>query len=138
MMRRPITLAEQLDAEDAKLVVLARAAMARAEAGAGAAVRDVDGRTYAAAPVALSALELTGLQAAVAAAVSVGRPVFRPPSWWPGPLTIRALPPSANSPRPLRSSSPIGQVTRYDAERAFTAEKAGKVSLCSRSARKPA
>lgn len=67
MMRRPITLAEQLDAEDAKLVVLARAAMARAEAGAGAAVRDVDGRTYAAAPVALSALELTGLQAAVAA-----------------------------------------------------------------------
>lgn len=71
MMRRPITLAEQLDAEDAKLVVLARAAMARAEAGAGAAVRDVDGRTYAAA-VALSALELTGLQAAVAAAVSSG------------------------------------------------------------------
>ncbi|CMK50598.1 hypothetical protein [Mycobacterium tuberculosis] len=71
MMRRPITLAEQLDAEDAKLVVLARAAMARAEAGAGAAVRDVDGRTYAA-PVALSALELTGLQAAVAAAVSSG------------------------------------------------------------------
>lgn len=72
MMRRPITLAEQLDAEDAKLVVLARAAMARAEAGAGAAVRDVDGRTYAAAPVARSALELTGLQAAVAAAVSSG------------------------------------------------------------------
>lgn len=72
MMRRPITLAEQLDAEDAKLVVLARAAMARAEAGAGAAVRDGDGRTYAAAPVALSALELTGLQAAVAAAVSSG------------------------------------------------------------------
>lgn len=72
MMRRPITLAEQLDAEDAKLVVLARAAMARAEAGAGAAVRDVDGCTYAAAPVALSALELTGLQAAVAAAVSSG------------------------------------------------------------------
>jgi hypothetical protein len=35
--------AEPLDAEDAKLVVLARSAMARAEAG-GAAVRDVDGR----------------------------------------------------------------------------------------------
>lgn len=126
MMRRPITLAEQLDAEDAKLVVLARAAMARAEAGAGAAVRDVDGRTYAAAPVALSALELTGLQGRWPRPCPVGRPVFRPPSWWPGPLTIRALPPSANSPRPLRSSSPIGQVTRYDAERAFTAEKSGK------------
>lgn len=35
----------ELDAEDAKLVVLARGAMARAEAGSGAAVRDQDGRT---------------------------------------------------------------------------------------------
>jgi hypothetical protein len=61
-----------LDAEDAKLVVLARGAMARAEAGSGAAVRDLDGRTYAAGPVALDALTLTALQAAVAAAVSSG------------------------------------------------------------------
>ncbi|OBB71601.1 cytidine deaminase [Mycobacterium sp. 852014-52144_SCH5372336] len=61
-----------LDSEDAKLVTLARGAMARAEAGNGAAVRDRDGRTYAAAPVALTALELTALQAAVAAAVSSG------------------------------------------------------------------
>src|SRR5580693_4114967 len=65
-------MAEQLDAEDTKLVVLARAAMARAEADSGAAVRDVDGRTYAAAPVNLSTLQLTGLQAAVAAAASSG------------------------------------------------------------------
>ncbi len=65
-------MAEELDAEDAKLVVLARAAMARAEAGSGAAVRDVDGRTYAAAPVDLSTLTLSGLQAAVAAAASSG------------------------------------------------------------------
>ena len=61
-----------LDAEDAKLVVLARGAMGRAEAGSGAAVRDLDGRTYAAAPVTLDALALTALQAAVAAAVSSG------------------------------------------------------------------
>ncbi|OBB38924.1 MULTISPECIES: cytidine deaminase [unclassified Mycobacterium] len=61
-----------LDSEDAKLVTLARSAMARAEAGTGAAVRDRDGRTYAAGPVALKALELTALQAAVAAAVSSG------------------------------------------------------------------
>jgi hypothetical protein len=61
-----------LDAEDAKLVVLARGAMARAEAGSGAAVRDADGRTYAGAPVALNALSLTALQAAVAASVSSG------------------------------------------------------------------
>lgn len=61
-----------LDVEDDKLVVLARGAMGRAEAAQGAAVRDLDGRTYAGAPVALSALSLTALQAAVAAAVSSG------------------------------------------------------------------
>ncbi|CAN3129830.1 cytidine deaminase [Mycobacterium sp. smrl_JER01] len=61
-----------LNPEDAKLVVLARGAMGRAEASSGAAVRDADGRTYAGAPVALAALTLTALQAAVAAAVSSG------------------------------------------------------------------
>lgn len=59
-------------AEDDKLVVLARGAMGRAEAAEGAAVRDLDGRTYAGAPVTLAALTLTALQAAVAAAVSSG------------------------------------------------------------------
>ena len=61
-----------LDAEDAKLVILARGAMGRADAKSGAAVRDLDGRTYAGAPVALDALTLTALQSAVAAAVSSG------------------------------------------------------------------
>jgi len=65
-------MSEWLDDEDAKLVALARGAMARAEADSGAAVRDIDGRTYAAAPVGLSTLKLTGLQAAVAAAASSG------------------------------------------------------------------
>lgn len=65
-------MAEQLDPDDAKLVVLARAAMARAQAGSGAAVRDVDGRSYPGVPVNLSALRLTSLQAAVAAAVCSG------------------------------------------------------------------
>jgi hypothetical protein len=65
-------MTDPLDAEDAKLVELARAAMARAEADGGAAVRDVDGRTYAAAPVRLSTLQLSGLQAAVAAAAASG------------------------------------------------------------------
>jgi cytidine deaminase len=64
--------AEPLDPEDSKLVLLARSAMVRAAAGSGAAVRDVDGRTYAAAPVNLAALQLTALQTAVAAAVSSG------------------------------------------------------------------
>jgi cytidine deaminase len=66
-----MTMAE-LDAEDTKLVVLARGAMGRTEASNGAAVRDQDGRTYAGAPVTLDALSLTALQAAVAAAVSSG------------------------------------------------------------------
>jgi hypothetical protein len=65
-------MSEPLEAEDVKLVVLARGAMGRAEAASGAAVRDLDGRTYAGAPVALSALQLSALQAAVAAAVSSG------------------------------------------------------------------
>src|SRR6478672_168761 len=61
-----------LDAEDAKLVTLARGARGRAAAVEGAAVRDDDGRTYAAATVDLPSLRLTALQAAVAAAVASG------------------------------------------------------------------
>lgn len=61
-----------LDDEDTKLVVLARGARGRAGAAEGAAVRDGDGRTYAAATVALPSLSLTAVQAAVAAAVSSG------------------------------------------------------------------
>jgi hypothetical protein len=64
------------DAEDTKLVVLARGAMSRAEAAGGAAVRDLDGRSYAAAPVDLAALKLSALQVAVAAAVSAGAAGF--------------------------------------------------------------
>ncbi|MEC3977213.1 cytidine deaminase [Amycolatopsis sp. H20-H5] len=61
-----------LDAEDQKLVTLARSARARTEAAEGAAVRDTDGRTYAAATVDQPSFQLTALQAAVAAALSSG------------------------------------------------------------------
>jgi hypothetical protein len=64
--------ADGLDPEDAKLVTLARSARARTGAAEGASVRDDIGRTYAAATVDLTALHLTALQAAVAAAVSSG------------------------------------------------------------------
>jgi hypothetical protein len=67
-----MTMSETLDTENVKLMVLARGAMVRSEAAEGAAVRDQDGRTYAGAPVALAALELSALQAAVAAATSSG------------------------------------------------------------------
>jgi cytidine deaminase len=59
-------------AEDAKLLTLARSARARTSAAQGAAVRDADGRTYAAATVALPSLSLSALQVAVAMAVSSG------------------------------------------------------------------
>ena len=65
-------MTEPLDAEDTKLVTLARATRARTAAKQGAAVRDLDGRTYAAASVALPSLELSALQVAVAMAVSSG------------------------------------------------------------------
>ncbi|BCJ31960.1 cytidine deaminase [Actinocatenispora sera] len=64
--------AAELDAEDAKLVTLSRAARGRVGSAEGAAVRDTDGRTYAAASVTLPSLALSALQAAVAQAVSAG------------------------------------------------------------------
>jgi hypothetical protein len=61
-----------LSAEDAKLVTLARAARARTGAAEGAAVRDLDGRTYAAAGVALPSLNISALGVCLAMAVSSG------------------------------------------------------------------
>jgi hypothetical protein len=61
-----------VDAEDEKLVTLARSARARTGAAEAAAVRDDIGRTYVAATVSLPALSLSALEAAVAAAASSG------------------------------------------------------------------
>lgn len=62
----------ELSPEDAKLVTLARATRARTRAAEGAAVRDLDGRTYAAATVTLPSLRLSALQVCVAMAVASG------------------------------------------------------------------
>ena len=64
------------DGEDLKLLTLARAARARNHAAQGAAVRDLDGRTYSATPVALPSLALGALQVAVAMALSSGAAGF--------------------------------------------------------------
>jgi hypothetical protein len=61
-----------LDPEDAKIITLARSARARTGAAEGAAVRDIDGRTYAAARVVLPSLSLSALQLAVAMAAASG------------------------------------------------------------------
>ncbi|GAB3645137.1 cytidine deaminase [Glycomyces tarimensis] len=63
---------EALDAEDAKLVTLARGAAGRVQQPSGAAVRDGIGRTYASAAVELPSLRLSALQAAVAQAFAAG------------------------------------------------------------------
>lgn len=61
-----------VDAEDRKLLVLARSARARTQAAEGAAVRDLDGRTYAAGTVRLPNLQVSALGLATAMAVSSG------------------------------------------------------------------
>src|SRR5687767_525883 len=60
------------DPEDAKLLTLARSARARTRAPEGASVRDLDGRTYAAAGVDLPSLRVSALGLAVAMACSSG------------------------------------------------------------------
>jgi hypothetical protein len=62
----------ELDAEDQKIITLARSARARAGSAEGAAVRDETGRTYAAVGVSLPSLKLSALRLAVAMAVSSG------------------------------------------------------------------
>ena len=61
-----------LSAEDQKLVTLAKATRARTNASEGAAVRDLDGRTYAAATVALPSLAVSALGSCIAMAVASG------------------------------------------------------------------
>ena len=60
--------------EDVKIINLARSTLARISARQGACVRDTDGRSYAAASVALEHLHLSAIQVAVAMAVSSGAP----------------------------------------------------------------
>ena len=62
----------ELSAEDRKLVTLARATRARTGAAEGAAVRDLDGRTYAGATVNLPSLQVSATGVCVAMAVASG------------------------------------------------------------------
>lgn len=103
-----------MDAEDSKLVTLARSALGRALVTtmppAGAAVRDDMGRTYAAASVEIDGASVTALQLAVASAISSGARAFEAAAvvsndtaadeegekalyaFGPAPVLIRALP----------------------------------------------
>ena len=61
-----------LPPEDNKLVVLARATRARTGAAEGAALRDLDGRTYAGATVDLPSLQVSAVGVVIAMAVASG------------------------------------------------------------------
>ena len=61
-----------LDAEDAKLVTLARGARGRIGAPTGAALRDETGRTYSSADVALPSVRISALVLVVAQAAASG------------------------------------------------------------------
>lgn len=63
---------EELQAEDAKLLTLARGAAARIQAPEGAAVRDETGRTYSSAAVTLGERTWPALELAVAQAAAAG------------------------------------------------------------------
>lgn len=65
-------MSDTLDAEDGKIITLARATKARNGTAEGAAVRDTTGRTYAASTVDLPSLQLSALRLAVSMAVSSG------------------------------------------------------------------
>lgn len=75
--RRPsyahvMTQNAELDAEDLKIITLARSVRARNDVAEGAAVRDDTGRTYVAGSVDLDSLKLSALRTAVAMAVASG------------------------------------------------------------------
>ena len=61
-----------LPPEDNKLVTLAKAARARTGATEGAALRDLDGRTYAGGTVALTSLAVSAVGVVVSMAVASG------------------------------------------------------------------
>lgn len=113
-MPEPAELSIELDPEDAKIVTLARSARARTQAAEGAAVRDTDGRTYAACTVALPSFSVTAMQAAIAAALSSGAEGIEAAAVT-GPTGMLDEP-SVHAVRDLSESAPI-----------FVADYAGEV-----------
>jgi hypothetical protein len=96
-----------LDPEDAKIITLARATRSRTGAAEGAAVRDTDGRTYAAATVTLPTLALTALQLAVAMAVSSGADSLEAAAVVTAPPATALDPASVSALRDLAPTAPI-------------------------------
>lgn len=66
----------ELNAEDQKIITLAKGARARIGAPAAACVRDTDGRTYSAASIIFADKSFTAAELAIATALSAGAKKF--------------------------------------------------------------
>jgi hypothetical protein len=103
-----------LDAEDRKLVTLARATRARTGAREGAALRDLDGRTYAAATVDLPHLQVSAVGVTIAMAVTSGakgaEAVVLLGDDQPGEHDLAALRDFAGAGVPVHHGTPAGQL----------------------------
>lgn len=101
--------------EDKKLVVLAKATRARTGAAQGAALRDLDGRTYAAATVDLPSLQVSALGGCIAMAVASGAKGAEAAVVLGGDevasTDLDALREFAGAGVPVHHGSPAGQVT---------------------------
>jgi len=99
------------DPEDQKLVVLAKATRARTGATQGAALRDLDGRTYAAATVDLPSLQLSPLDVCIAMAVASGaKGAEAAVVLGDGDVVLDALREFAGEGVPVHVGSPAGQI----------------------------
>jgi hypothetical protein len=97
--------------EDNKLVVLAKATRARTGAAQGAALRDLDGRTYAAATVNLPSLSLSALDVCIAMAVASGaKGAEAAVVLGDGDVVLDALRDFAGVDVPVHVGSPAGQI----------------------------
>lgn len=66
----------ELNAEDQKIITLAKGARARINARAAACVRDTDGRTYSAAAVTYAGRNFGAVELAIATAMAAGAKKF--------------------------------------------------------------
>lgn len=97
--------------EDQKLVVLAKATRARTGAAQGAALRDLDGRTYAGATVDLPSLQVSALDVCIAMAVASGaKGAEAAVVLGGGDLDLDALRDFAGADIPVHVGSPSGQI----------------------------
>ena len=97
--------------EDNKLVVLAKATRARTGAAQGAALRDLDGRTYAGATVDLPSLRVSALEVCIAMAVASGaRGAEAAVVLGEGETELGALGDFAGPGVPVHLGTPIGQI----------------------------